>query len=157
MKLKEKITLSICKLLPYKGRRTIFLTSIFMKLNDIKYYNIKPMEEFNDRLKIVEDVKAFKTPFFLYHFVFDKIDLPIRVSGNKIWYLSEKDVHWASKRIVNENPLIKKKDNIFELQEDVEKILMYSLESHYKNIKKNVNFEKGNVEPQNSNLQQHAY
>ncbi len=127
MNIKKLLVRWLCSILPKKGKRTIFLTTLFMKLNNITPGNFKSMQEFNNELHIVEDIGALKVPCHLFYPIWKDLDLPIRKSEFRKEGFTDEEIYGISERIITMRSTMFKYGERSRILEDIFKIIKYTL------------------------------
>ena len=88
-------------MLPRKGKRAVFLTTLFMEIAKISPAHEQTLRELNDYLKIVNNFDSIRLPASLHDQIWSDREFYIRVGEGTV---SEEEIEGIAKRAINQVP-----------------------------------------------------
>lgn len=92
----------LCKVIPKKGKKIIFLTNLYLKLCLLEPGDIDQLKGLNGELHLVEDLNALKIPMKLYRLIWRDMALNIRSNDKCRSGFSDSEVRHMSERFVKQ-------------------------------------------------------
>lgn len=119
--LARKSTNILRLILPRKGKRAVFLTTLFMEIAKISPAHEKALKELNDYLKIVDDVESLRLPASLHKSVWKDKEFIIK---SRTGSFTQKEINGICHRAIREIPEWSHYEDYDKVFEDTRKVIL---------------------------------
>lgn len=97
---KKLILKTICKLMPRKAKKAIFLTNLYLKLSLLEPGDVEELKGLNSELHMVGDLNALKIPLLLYKLIWRDIKLSVRNTDKCRSGFNDNEISHMAKRFI---------------------------------------------------------